>query len=83
MRLFTVRIVTPTGTSTYQAEWVDITTPTGNQIIEAGHAPMISLLRSRSVVTLQTDGGAQETIPVLNGVIEVTREMTTIVTHQA
>lgn len=58
---------------------VDITTTQGNQIIYAGHAPLIGILKPNSVVTYTLGDMLSESFTVKGGTVEVSRNSVTII----
>ncbi|HLB40193.1 MAG TPA: hypothetical protein VJJ83_00235 [Candidatus Babeliales bacterium] len=59
----------------YQVLWVELHTPTGNYIIQPGHAPMIVVLTPDTKVhCLLAHNREQKTILVTSGIAHVQRE---------
>jgi F0F1-type ATP synthase epsilon subunit len=73
-----LRIITPQKTQAHTIVWLDIETPIGSFIIQAGHAPMIVTLSEKVPLVYRLKNGKQETLMVLHGVVEVTRDVVTI-----
>ena len=72
-------ILSPTETTVTSIAWLEINTPTGNYIIQQGHAPMILTLSPNKAFIYRMKTGKQETIMIRHGIIEVDREEVTIV----
>ncbi len=72
-------INTPQHTTDYAIAWLEINTPTGNYIIQQGHAPMILSLSARQPITFRLKTGKQETLTVHRGIAKIDRTSATIV----
>jgi F0F1-type ATP synthase epsilon subunit len=72
-------IHTPQYKLIHDVAWLEINTPTGNYIIQKGHAPMITPLSSKKVVTYRLKTGKQESISILHGIVKIDRESATVV----
>ena len=72
-------ISTPNYRSIYSVVWLEINTPTGNYIIQKGHAPTIMVLSPLKALTFRLKTGKQETITVIHGVVKISRESATAV----
>jgi len=80
--LLTVTIVTPSGEQTFEAEWLEIETPSGNRVIKVGHAPMIAQLLPQSSLKFLKPDGAVESSVITQGVVRVEREMALVIADQ-
>ena len=72
-------INTPHHTTHYAVALLEINTPTGNYIIQQGHAPMILSLSFRQPMTFRLKTGKQETLLVHHGIAKIDRTSATIV----
>ncbi|HBY05888.1 MAG: hypothetical protein UV38_C0004G0010 [candidate division TM6 bacterium GW2011_GWE2_42_60] len=81
-QLLTVTIVTPSGEKTFEAEWLEIETPSGNRVIKVGHAPMIAQLLPQSALKYLKPGGAIESSLITQGVVRVERALALVVADQ-
>jgi F0F1-type ATP synthase epsilon subunit len=72
-------INTPNHTTHYSIAWLEINTPTGNYIIQQGHAPMILSLSYRQPMIFRLKTGKQETLIVHHGIAKIDRVSATIV----
>ena len=77
-----VTILTPVTKRTVTVAWVEANTPTGNYIIQLGHAPMILILSPNKDLIFHLPNGKQEIINVKDGLLEVTRTTTTAILDQ-
>lgn len=74
-----LKLISPTKTETFSIAWIEINTPAGNFVIQSGHAPTILTLEPHQPITFCLDSGKKNSITVLRGVIEITRETATII----
>lgn len=74
-----VTISTPEYQATYNVAWLEINTPTGNYVIQKGHAPTIMNLSPKKAVIFRLQTGKQENITVKFGVVYIDRTSATIV----
>ncbi len=72
-------ISTPEYHSSYLVAWLEINTPTGNYVIQKGHAPIIMALSPQKALTFRLKTGKQETVTVKFGVVTIDRESATVV----
>jgi F0F1-type ATP synthase epsilon subunit len=57
-----------------EVEWVDVASPTGGFVIAPGHAPIVSLLSSNSIISFSRSGHAEHSAPIPGGVLLVDDE---------
>ena len=63
--------------------WLEVNTPTGNYVIQRGHAPMILSLSPNQKFSFRLKSGKEEFLIIRQGMITVNRDETTaIVTEQ-
>lgn len=63
--------------------WIEINAPTGNYVIQRGHAPMIMPLSPQQPLIFRLKSGREESILVRQGMITIGREETTaVITEQ-
>ena len=63
--------------------WLEINAPTGNYVIQRGHAPMIMTLAPDQKLIFRLKTGKEESILIRQGMISIGREETTaILTEQ-
>ncbi len=67
-----LHIISPDYELTKKIAWIELNTPRGNYIIQQGHIPFIPL-SPQEPLTFQLESGKQQTIDVLDGIVEVTR----------
>lgn len=72
-------ISTPNYRSQFSVAWLEINTPTGNYVIQKGHAPAIMSLSPQKALTFRLKTGKQETLTVKFGVVKIDRESATVV----
>ena len=67
-------IITTQKTLEYSVDWLEINTPVGNMVIQAGHVPMMIELSAGCECLFQiTDGSRVESIMIVQGVAHITR----------
>ncbi len=72
-------ISTPFSYKKFSIAWLEINTPTGNYVIQRGHAPMIITLSSDQLIIFRLKSGKEESMIVRQGVVTIERESATIV----
>jgi F0F1-type ATP synthase epsilon subunit len=72
-------INTPQYEGTYSVAWVELNTPTGNYVIQQGHAPAIMTLAPQKPIIFRLNTGKQENILVRHGVVKIERERVQVV----
>ena len=48
--IFNFEIITPTKNLSYEVEWIEVESPTGNFIVCANHYPLISIIKRHSTL---------------------------------
>lgn len=71
-------LVSPEKKETHEVIWVELNTPTGNYIIQPGHAPMILTLSSKQPFIFTHKNGKEEIVMVDRGIAEINRTQVTI-----
>jgi F0F1-type ATP synthase epsilon subunit len=69
---FTFTIITPTTNQSFSVEWVEVESPTGSFLVGPDHLPLISIIKSKSVLTYKKTNSSIESHDVLNGIFKVT-----------
>ena len=77
-----LKIISPLRTLNYDVAWLELNTNVGNFVIQKGHAPTLFLLSPQSELVFRLKNGKQESITVLSGIVEVTREQSTIIIQE-
>jgi F0F1-type ATP synthase epsilon subunit len=77
--LFTLTIVTPTSTKNMIISWLELTTEHGSLVIQKGHRPLITTLKSPSEIKFELDGGLVEVMGIPGGIAEIRRSSAMIV----
>lgn len=72
-------ISTPLNRSEYSVAWLEINTPTGNYVVQKGHAPTILVLSPLKPLTFRLKTGKKETLIVKHGVVKIDRTSSTVV----
>ena len=70
---------TPLKQSEHSVAWLEINTPSGNYVIQKGHAPTILTLSPLQTLTFRLKTGKKETLTVKHGVAKIDRTSATIV----
>lgn len=68
-----LHIVSPEKQQTIEVAWVELNTPSGNYIIQQGHAPMALALSPKQQLVFAHKNGKEEIIMVERGIAEITR----------
>ena len=71
-------LVSPEKKDIIEVAWVELNTPTGNYIIQAGHAPMALALSPKQPLIYAHKNGKEEIVMVERGIAEITRTQVTI-----
>ena len=77
--MFNVTFITPTSQRVVAVRWLECETPTGNLVIQQGHAPLITRLKPYSEVRFEQERGEMETVEVSGGLAEIRRESALII----
>lgn len=64
---FELEIITPRKVSTYLIYMVEVETPSGSFTVAENHAPLVSTLKKKGIITFQTNVGNTHTVHVENG----------------
>jgi F0F1-type ATP synthase epsilon subunit len=79
-----LQIINPQQKLSYAVVWIELNTPTGNIIIQSGHAPMVVMLSPGKPLIFKLKTGKQESFIVRQGIAHITRNLTKIImTEQA
>lgn len=74
-----VIVNTPTHEQSYEVAWLEINTPSGNYVIQIGHAPTILTLSPNELCTFRLKTGKQESLAIQRGFVSIDRESARIV----
>ncbi len=74
-------IVTPLHTLDYEVAWLEVNTNVGNFVIQKGHAPTILVLQPQQEIIFRLKNGKEESLMAQSGVVEVTREKSTVIVN--
>lgn len=77
-----LHLISPLHSKKLTVAWVEVVTPAGYFTIQRGHAPMVLSLMPDQPITFRLSSGKQESIIVRQGIIEITRELTTILMNE-
>lgn len=67
-------IIKPDHIAEYEIAWLEVITDQGSFIVQAEHAPTVFVLASGQPLTFCLKDTTQESIMVMQGVVEVTRK---------
>lgn len=73
-----LQIVSPEKKEIIEVAWVELNTPSGNYIIQSGHAPMALALSPKQPIIYAHKNGKEEIVMVERGMAEITRSQVTI-----
>lgn len=71
-------IISPEKKESIDVAWVELNTPTGNYVIQSGHAPMIVTLSPKQAFVYAHKNGKEEIVMVERGIAEITRSQVII-----
>ena len=71
-------IISPEKKESVDVAWVELNTPTGNYIIQPGHAPMIVTLSPQQAFVYAHKNGKEEIVMVERAIAEITRSQVNI-----
>lgn len=74
-----IKILGPTSSKIVKANWIDVTSTTGNYVVLPGHAPCIVQLIPNIPITMGLAGGAVTSIPIVKGILQVNRRNVTVI----
>jgi len=75
-------IIYPYEKKQFNVSWLEVETPVGNFVIHGGHAPTLLTLLPYHDIIFQLKTGQRELIPVVNGILEITRERATVIINE-
>lgn len=76
-------IIRPDKKEEFDVTWVEFNTPTGNYIIQPGHAPTIFALNEHQPFIYCLKNGKQEVVMPKRAVAEITRNIITILLNDS
>jgi F0F1-type ATP synthase epsilon subunit len=76
MKLFMVSL---DDKKSFDIAWLEVNTPTGNFVMQRGHAPMILILSPNKPLIYCLQNGQQESTTIQGGILHITREQATVV----
>jgi F0F1-type ATP synthase epsilon subunit len=71
-------MVTPNKKEIITIAWIELNTPSGNYVIQPGHAPTILALSKEQPLIYCLKNGKQEIVMVNQGVAQITRNQVTV-----
>ncbi len=77
-----LKIISPLRTLTYNVAWLEVNTHIGNFVIQKGHVPTLLVLAPDQEIVFRLKNGKQESIMVPSGIVEVTRELSTVIIQE-
>lgn len=81
---FELEIITPRKVAAYLVGLIEIETTTGSFTIAKDHAPLVSCLKKKGLVTFQTNAGIAHTIHIENGgLFWISENKAQLILHQA
>ncbi len=75
-------ISTPFSYKTFSVAWLEINAPTGNYVIQRGHAPMIITLSENQPLIYRLKSGREESVIVRQGIVTIERESASVIMTQ-
>lgn len=77
-----LQIISPIRILNYEVAWLEVNTNVGNFIIQKGHVPTLLVLSPNEEIIFRLKNGKEESIMVTSGIVEVTREKSTVIIHE-
>jgi len=77
--IVTLEIIYPTHAETHFVNWVEIESPNGNFTVSGGHAPLISKIKKKGVVSFETQEGTITQKEIIGGIFSVTNDRAVII----
>lgn len=77
-----LQIISPLRILNYDVAWLEVNTNVGNFIIQKGHVPTLLVLSPNEEIIFRLKNGKEESIMVTSGIVEVTREKSTVIIHE-
>lgn len=77
-----LQIISPLRILNYDVAWLEVNTNVGNFIIQKGHVPTLLVLSPNEEIVFRLKNGKEESIMVTSGIVEVTREKSTVIIHE-
>lgn len=77
-----LQIISPLRILNYDVAWLEVNTNVGNFIIQKGHVPTLLVLSPNEEIIFRLKNGKEESIMVSSGIVEVTREKSTVIIHE-
>ena len=74
-------IMNPQSQQTFDVEWVEFNTPSGNIIVQEHHAPTILTLSPGQETRYKNSDGTIATMIVQAGIAHVTQDAVTLILH--
>lgn len=78
-----LEIISPEQTESFNVAWIEINTPTGNFVIQQGHAPTILILSPEKLLNFCLDSGKKESRMIKRGIIEIGRDKATLLVNKS
>jgi F0F1-type ATP synthase epsilon subunit len=77
-----LQIISPLRILNYDVAWLEVNTNVGNFVIQKGHVPTLLVLSPNEEIIFRLKNGKEESIMVSSGIVEVTREKSTVIIHE-
>ena len=74
--------ISPYDKTVHAISWIELNTPTGNFVIQPGHAPTVLTLTSGEKVTFGLANGKRESFVVTRGIVHITRDSVMILLNE-
>jgi F0F1-type ATP synthase epsilon subunit len=75
---FTLEIISTVHTDVHSVMWVEIESPTGSFLVGPDHSPLISIIKTRSIITYKKANGEEDTLDASGGIFKVANNKATI-----
>lgn len=78
-----LHLISPRESSTHEVAWLELNTPTGNYVVQHGHAPMVLKLAQDQPLVFRLTSGKQETMNIRRGIAHITRTSVMILINES
>lgn len=77
-----LHLISPRYHKKHHILWLTVTTESGSLVIQNNHAPLIASIAPKTECSFLIDNDTTETLLILKGIIEVTRDRVTLLIHE-
>ena len=78
-----LNVIRPYATDQFDIVWLELNTPTGNYVVQPGHAPIILILTPDQPAVFRLKSGKQESVNVRQGIADIGRDYATLIINES